>query len=556
MLKKAEEEKKKNEEESKQKAEEERKRKEGLRKAEEEKKKREAEQKAEEERKRTEKLRKAEEEKKKKEEEAKQKAEEERRRQEEKKKDEDEKKKKEEAKLKAEERRKQEELQKAEEEKKKSEEKPSSKDSITNTFDYPLRNLLDKADDLLEKEELSAALDQYDSILSKHPSSPRALHGKALVLDRQAEQQQSNTLLEQSIATMEKVLDGKDVPDDLLIMAGKKLAQRQSFRGWNGKAIKTWKFLTEKFPTRLDLKNQLGVSYLVIGKNDEAKEIFKQVLTTDSSNGFAKVHIGFIIKTHDNDASKAIPYLREGVDSGAEGTNDGRFYFHLGDAYQRTNQTSLAHKVYEDGAQKGLFLSKFQRSLYNIDSLTGRPWWTAEQTGYQKYLQILEDNWQLIRDEGMKQLDTKTGSFVPEEENLREKGDWKQFTLYARGKKVEKNCARVPKVCDLIDKIPDAKGCTRGQVKYSVMHPGVHVWPHCGPTNCRIRAHLGLKVPPGPKIRVAEETRQWKEGKIIIFDDSFEHEVWHDGKELRMVLIVDFWHPELTQRQKQTLSPI
>ena len=45
------------------------------------------------------------------------------------------------------------------------------------------------------------------------------------------------------------------------------------------------------------------------------------------------------------------------------------------------------------------------------------------------------------------------------------------------------------------------------QVKFSVMSPGVHVWPHCGPTNCRVRAHLGLVVPEGPRIRVVNETR-------------------------------------------------
>jgi len=50
--------------------------------------------------------------------------------------------------------------------------------------------------------------------------------------------------------------------------------------------------------------------------------------------------------------------------------------------------------------------------------------------------------------------------------------------------------------------------------------------------------------------------RTWEEGKFIIFDDSFEHEVWHDGNEFRLVLIVDFWHPELTEQQRKTLSPI
>lgn len=88
------------------------------------------------------------------------------------------------------------------------------------------------------------------------------------------------------------------------------------------------------------------------------------------------------------------------------------------------------------------------------------------------------------------------------------------------------------------------------------MHPGVHVWPHCGPTNCRIRAHLGLVVPEGPRIRVVNETRTWNVGEFIAFDDSFEHEVWHDGDSLRLVLIVDMWHPDLSDVERRTLPPI
>ncbi|CAL1531013.1 unnamed protein product [Lymnaea stagnalis] len=48
----------------------------------------------------------------------------------------------------------------------------------------------------------------------------------------------------------------------------------------------------------------------------------------------------------------------------------------------------------------------------------------------------------------------------------------------------------------------------------------------------------------------------WKQGEFFIFDDSFEHEVWHEGCELRFVLIVDFWHPELTEQQRRQLSAI
>ena len=34
-------------------------------------------------------------------------------------------------------------------------------------------------------------------------------------------------------------------------------------------------------------------------------------------------------------------------------------------------------------------------------------------------------------------------------------------------------------------------------------------------------------------------------GECLIFDDSYEHEVWHEGVEDRIVLIADMWHPQL-----------
>lgn len=441
-------------------------------------------------------------------------------------------------------------------EKQKAKRKEYAKYNITNSADYKIRKKLDEADRLLEQNKLEEAMRKYDEILKTNPDSPRALWGRGLVYDKQAEQQRSNQLLEEELAVLDKALYLPRVPDELLLMIGQKLAERQQFRGWSGKAASTWKFLVTKFPEKLELQRQWGVSYLMVGQNEKARNVFQQILNKRPDDGFALVHLGFIVKVIDNNPQEGIPLLQAGIDSDEPGTNEGKFFFHLGDGYLRINQTDKASQVYKLGAKRGLFLSEHQRSLYNVDTLTGRPWWKAEQTPYQTHLKLLEKNWKTIRDEGLAQLDHSTGSFLPEEENLREKGDWKQFTLYSRGRKHEDNCRKTPQTCALIDQIPDAKGCKRGQVKYSVMHPGVHVWPHCGPTNCRIRAHLGLVVPDGPRIRVVDDTRTWKEGKFIIFDDSFEHEVWHDGKESRLVLIVDFWHPELTAQQKRSLSPI
>jgi aspartate beta-hydroxylase len=50
---------------------------------------------------------------------------------------------------------------------------------------------------------------------------------------------------------------------------------------------------------------------------------------------------------------------------------------------------------------------------------------------------------------------------------------------------------------------------------------------------------------------VGNETREWRTGAAAFaFDDSFEHEVNHEGGERRVVLIVDCWHPALRPAER------
>merc|ERR1712014_450333 len=89
---------------------------------------------------------------------------------------------------------------------------------------------------------------------------------------------------------------------------------------------------------------------------------------------------------------------------------------------------------------------------------------------------------------------------------------------------------------------------------FSWLTPGTHLRPHCGPTNTHLTCHLGITIPPGCKIRVGHEWRDWEEGKCIVFDDSFEHEVRHDGDRTRIVLLIRFWHPDVSpQRRAEVL---
>lgn len=82
-------------------------------------------------------------------------------------------------------------------------------------------------------------------------------------------------------------------------------------------------------------------------------------------------------------------------------------------------------------------------------------------------IRILEANWKTIRDEGLAVMNKDKKAFQFEDENLRETGDWKQFTLFMRGREQEDTCSRVPKTCKIVRNIPNAAGCKRGQVRSS-----------------------------------------------------------------------------------------
>ncbi|XP_058300586.1 aspartyl/asparaginyl beta-hydroxylase isoform X3 [Hylobates moloch] len=429
------------------------------------------------------------------------------------------------------------------------------KPKLLNKFDKTIKAELDAAEKLRKRGKIEEAVNAFKELVRKYPQSPRARYGKAQCEDDLAEKRRSNEVLRGAIKTYQEVASLPDVPADLLKLSLKRRSDRQQFLGHMRGSLLTLQRLVQLFPNDTSLKNDLGVGYLLIGDNDNAKKVYEEVLSVTPNDGFAKVHYGFILKAQ-NKIAESIPYLKEGIESGDPGTDDGRFYFHLGDAMQRVGNKE-AYKWYELGHKRGHFASVWQRSLYNVNGLKAQPWWTPKETGYTELVKSLERNWKLIRDEGLAVMDKAKGLFLPEDENLREKGDWSQFTLWQQGRRNENACKGAPKTCTLLEKFPETTGCRRGQIKYSIMHPGTHVWPHTGPTNCRLRMHLGLVIPKeGCKIRCASETKTWEEGKVLIFDDSFEHEVWQDASSFRLIFIVDVWHPELTPQQRHSLPAI
>jgi ornithine lipid ester-linked acyl 2-hydroxylase len=119
--------------------------------------------------------------------------------------------------------------------------------------------------------------------------------------------------------------------------------------------------------------------------------------------------------------------------------------------------------------------------------------------------------------------------------------NWKTFFLAGIGMDCRENAKRCPETIKLLAKIPGMKTAF-----FSILSPHKHIPAHRGAYNGILRFHLGLLVPePREKcrIRIGNDYRHWTEGKSLIFDDTFNHEVWNDTNGWRVVLFVDFARP-------------
>lgn len=132
---------------------------------------------------------------------------------------------------------------------------------------------------------------------------------------------------------------------------------------------------------------------------------------------------------------------------------------------------------------------------------------------------------------------------------------WSACHLIHNGEEVAANAALCPVTMNALRRLPLCRIPGRTPTAlFSLLRPGTHIPPHNGFINTRLICHLPLIVPEGCALRVGNETRAWREGEVVIFDDSMEHEAWNKSPELRVVLLFDVWRPELTDTERALVA--
>jgi beta-hydroxylase len=158
---------------------------------------------------------------------------------------------------------------------------------------------------------------------------------------------------------------------------------------------------------------------------------------------------------------------------------------------------------------------------------------------------VLRDNWEAIRDEARAvalqgNAAPSLATISPDHRSIAEVDMWRSFFLWGYGYPIDDNLARCPRTAAVVEQIPGLNSAF-----FSILAPGTHIPEHRGVTKGLITCHLGLIVPRDGDVRMRVHDRivRWAEGETLVFDDTYQHEVWNDTQNTRVVLLIQFERP-------------
>ena len=191
-----------------------------------------------------------------------------------------------------------------------------------------------------------------------------------------------------------------------------------------------------------------------------------------------------------------------------------------------------------------------ERILAPIERFIGKRSLVGDETFFPSerfsWVKHIEANWEVIRDEAAALLENREAlanfqDISKDQIEITDDDRWKTFFIYGYGFEAKLGVEMCPRTAALMREIPGMK-----TAMISILSPRKHILDHRGPYKGVLRYHLGLIVPQDAescRIRVGDDYRHWEEGKSLIFDDTFNHEVWNDTDETRVVLFVDVLRP-------------
>lgn len=172
------------------------------------------------------------------------------------------------------------------------------------------------------------------------------------------------------------------------------------------------------------------------------------------------------------------------------------------------------------------------------------------------WVPYVESHWQTIRDELLAVLAEHENYLdpYPDLTKTNKKDVWKTTGLIYWTLKSRKNIKQFPKTWEIMRKLPNLTACSLNKLE-----PQSTIKPHIGDTNAMFRCHMGLVVPgkaPRCGLRVGKEITCWEEGKVLIFNDAYEHTAWNNTDGDRYIISFDIMRPEFARKDCWTAAQV
>jgi beta-hydroxylase len=179
--------------------------------------------------------------------------------------------------------------------------------------------------------------------------------------------------------------------------------------------------------------------------------------------------------------------------------------------------------------------------MYLFSGVPNKPVLPVEQF---PELKPLADNWQTIRDEGLRLFDE---GFIRAAAKNNDWGfhsffrsGWKRFYLKWYEDFLPSAQQLCPKTVALLDAIPNVHGAM-----FTMLPPGAKLGAHRDPFAGSLRYHLGLKTPNSDDCHIYVDGIKcvWHDGEGLVFDETFIHRAENRTDQNRLILFCDVERP-------------
>ncbi|WP_194953397.1 aspartyl/asparaginyl beta-hydroxylase domain-containing protein [Sphingopyxis solisilvae] len=212
--------------------------------------------------------------------------------------------------------------------------------------------------------------------------------------------------------------------------------------------------------------------------------------------------------------------------------------------------------------EQALYLQ--QPGMFYFPGLAQRPFFDRSEFEWAPVLEAATDT---IRNELLALIEGAADRFAPyvtasadrppPNNPLLDKPDWGAAWLWKDGAVADGMDRLCPATLAALELTPQPVIPNRAPIAFfSRLMPGTHIQPHHGLLNTRLICHLPLIIPTGCGLRVGAEMREWREGELLIFDDSIEHEAWNRGTDDRTILLFEIWRPDIDTDEREQLTRI